>query len=159
VTRFLNLSLNEMGHRALVCGLLIVAVLGGCLPVQLEDRPQPDPVIAKYILGDGTTITWDRARSRPLAFSKFIGVLGTSATPLYVRLIEHQQPAGAAVRHFQHANGTVEKLIAGEGTYVWAPDAVQVAGADGRSIAFLEYFLTYFGEIVFQEDLRDWPKT
>jgi quercetin dioxygenase-like cupin family protein len=59
----------------------------------------------------------------------------------------------------RHANGAAEKLAAGEGTYVWASDAVQVAGVDGRSTALLEYFVTYFGETVFQEDLRDWPKT
>jgi quercetin dioxygenase-like cupin family protein len=283
----------EMGSRALVWGLLTVSVVAGCVPVQFEDRPQTDPVIARYTYGDATRnpITWEGARSRALSFAKYMGILGSSATPLYVRLIEHQQPAGATVKHahfgeivyvlsgeqeldqtagsasgiqkvrvtpgtakevfvyspsthvhsnvgsvpniwisaavgvlndstssellfpsdrllyatprldgigghvgyghvlqrvevdpggrtaihrpttllvlyvlegtalIRHANGTAEKLTVGEGTYVWASDAVQVAGVDGRSTALLEYFLTYFGEAVFQEDLRDWPKT
>jgi hypothetical protein len=281
-----------MGSRALVCSALIGSVLVGCFPVQLEDRPpKPDAVVSRYILGDANPIEWQGARSRALSFAKYMGIFGTSAAPLYVRLIEHQQPAGATVKHehlgemvyvlsgeqeldqtagtlsgiqkvrltpgtakevfvyspsthvhsnvgsvpnvwisaavgvlndstssellfpsdrvlyatprleslgghvgyghvlqrvevdpggrtaihrpttllvvyvldgtalLRHANGVAEKLIAGQGTYIWASDALQIAAADGRSTALLEYFVTYFGESVFQEDLSDWPKT
>jgi hypothetical protein len=75
---------------------LILSFAASCTAAE----PDGDPVRAQYRLGvQIADLKWNGATSRPLAFDKYSGPLGTSATPLYVRFLEHVQPPGAVVTH------------------------------------------------------------